>query len=537
MNKEIVLPADEMYVPAIDLRAGNVTAIYEEGRLRYVTAGDTEIVRMIYPALRDEQWATVIPVISNEKISREQRSFYITYTALYEAGDIRFKAVYKIEGRTDNTITFSIKGEGLSNFKKRRIGLCLLHPIASCTGREIEVRQPDNTTYSSSFPEFVSPFQPFLQVQGMKWMTANNTFVEIGYEGDIFETEDQRNWSDNSYKTYSTPQSVPAPAMVNTGDTVEQKITIKADVKKTVFKKDRVIQKENRLPFPRIGYTRGVDQQALTRAQIKLLAKIPFDHYRVQLNLAENWKEVLSSAAEEAEWLSARLELIIIFDLLNDEEINAVIDALRSLQQLVHSILILSSHHETVPKEFFAHAYEGIKNAYAAISIGFGTGGDFSDLNGNRPAEIEYDFVSFSLQPQVHTKDNRSIMDNLGSHETLVRSADKFTGGKPVHISPVGFSSADTADKRFGSAFAAWWTLLALRNLSAASDISFYELTGSRGIINGEAETEIYKALREIKEFLPRYIFQNTGNKVILQNESGNRLVFTSKLPLPDSAG
>ena len=210
-----------------------------------------------------------------------------------------------------------------------------------------------------------------------------------------------------------------------------------------------------------------------------------------------------------------------------------MIDTILPTKQTISSILVLSAHHETAPRDFFEKAYEAMKEYLGDIPIGYGSVGDFADLNRNRPSEIKYDFVNFHLQPQVHTCDSRSIMDNLGSHQTLISSAHKFTEGKPLHISSVTFSADNTVDRRLKSSFAAWWTLLALRNLSGAASISFYQLTGENGIIEQETGTDIYEVLSAIKDFSPKYIFQHTRDKVILENEAGNRLIFSSELPGP----
>ena len=535
MNKEISIPADESYAPSVKLRAGGISAIFEEGRLRYLYAGDTEIIRMVYPALRDENWSTITSIRSDEKISLQQESFSISYSALYESGAIRYKAFYKIEGHPDHSISFSMRGEALSSFLKRRIGLCVLHPIETFSGRDIEVMQPDGIHYLSDFPSFVSPFQPFLDVQHMKWTTANSTAVEITYEGAIFETEDQRNWSDNSYKTYSTPLSFPAPAMVKMGDVVEQKITIRADTKNTKLKKPTE-EKRIKLPFPSIGYGRAKDHQKFTAVQMELLKKIPFNHYSILLELSNDWKSTLEEAADEARSLSVTLELAIRFESTNKEAIHAVIEALRPLGKLVSSVLILLAGKETAPKDFFEQCYTLLKTAFNKLPIGYGTNDHFADLNRNRPTEIPYDFVNFHIQPQVHTTDNRSIMENLSSHESLVASINKITSDKPVHVSPVTFCGQGNDDKRFRTHFAGWWTLLALRNLSAASSLTFYEVTGNMGLINDSGVTPVYQLLETIQSFLPMYIYQHTGNKVILENSAGDQLVFTSKTNPPDAA-
>ena len=45
--------------------------------------------------------------------------------------------------------------------------------------------------------------------------------VEVRMEGETFETEDQRNWSDASFKTYGTPLHLPFPVEVAEGTRVE----------------------------------------------------------------------------------------------------------------------------------------------------------------------------------------------------------------------------------------------------------------------------------------------------------------------------
>lgn len=45
-------------------------------------------------------------------------------------------------------------------------------------------------------------------------------------EGDTFEMEDQRNWTDASYKTYVRPLALPWPYLIAKGDAVDQTITL-----------------------------------------------------------------------------------------------------------------------------------------------------------------------------------------------------------------------------------------------------------------------------------------------------------------------
>ena len=56
-------------------------------------------------------------------------------------------------------------------------------------------------------------------MQSIAHPTAGGEIV-IRFEGDLWEMEDQRNWTDASYKTYSTPLRPPYPVEIREGDRV-----------------------------------------------------------------------------------------------------------------------------------------------------------------------------------------------------------------------------------------------------------------------------------------------------------------------------
>ena len=63
----------------VALRAGPLSLIYEEGDLRYIKLGDHEILRRLYVAIRDRNWGTVLPVLSNLQMDIGEDSFRISY--------------------------------------------------------------------------------------------------------------------------------------------------------------------------------------------------------------------------------------------------------------------------------------------------------------------------------------------------------------------------------------------------------------------------------------------------------------------------
>jgi hypothetical protein len=74
--QKIELPFDVDLVPVRELRAGNLTCLYEAGNLRYIRWGEEEVVRMLYTAVRDENWATATVEINDENIEEKCRWFY-----------------------------------------------------------------------------------------------------------------------------------------------------------------------------------------------------------------------------------------------------------------------------------------------------------------------------------------------------------------------------------------------------------------------------------------------------------------------------
>jgi hypothetical protein len=52
-------------------------------------------------------------------------------------------------------------------------------------------------------------------------------WAEVRFSGDIFEMEDQRTFTDASYKTFCTPLSLPYPAEIKEGTKVVQSIQLR----------------------------------------------------------------------------------------------------------------------------------------------------------------------------------------------------------------------------------------------------------------------------------------------------------------------
>src|SRR4051794_24523441 len=72
------------------LRAGAISAVLDNGALRYIRLNDVEVLRAIAFLVRDENWGTFTPEITNFKIRKRPDSFTISYDA--RCGSLVYRA-------------------------------------------------------------------------------------------------------------------------------------------------------------------------------------------------------------------------------------------------------------------------------------------------------------------------------------------------------------------------------------------------------------------------------------------------------------
>src|SRR5688500_20138365 len=85
----------------IELRAGPVSLIYQDGCIRYLRTGDREILRRIYAAVRDEQWRTVPAQIRDLRVEHDDNSYQITFAIENKAWGDQYLCTGHTEDRPD----------------------------------------------------------------------------------------------------------------------------------------------------------------------------------------------------------------------------------------------------------------------------------------------------------------------------------------------------------------------------------------------------------------------------------------------------
>ena len=142
----------------------------------------------------------------------QENSFNIRLHVSYHAEPIHFVAKYFISGE-QNKIRFEMQGTAQSIFMKNRIGICVLHPIAECAGHKAKVIHPDGDISNFIFSQQIAAHPIVQNIESMQWSPAKGLTAMLNFSGDVFEMEDQRNWTDASFKTYCSASIWSQPPM------------------------------------------------------------------------------------------------------------------------------------------------------------------------------------------------------------------------------------------------------------------------------------------------------------------------------------
>jgi hypothetical protein len=229
LNRNILLCGQEELPPKpLSLRAGPLTLLFEPDHafLRYLRLGDHEVVRNIYAVVRDQNWNTIAWQVSNLKADVRADAFDVSFDVECQEREVHYVWRGMVAGDAAGNVSFTFDGEAKSNFLRNRIGICVLHPMVECAGKPVTLEHTNGSREETSFPKAIAPWQPLRDVRAISQEIAAGVRAEIRFEGEVFETEDQRNYGDASFKTYSTPQDLPKPVAVKAGDRMHHRVTV-----------------------------------------------------------------------------------------------------------------------------------------------------------------------------------------------------------------------------------------------------------------------------------------------------------------------
>ena len=479
---------------------------------------------MIYFAVRDHNWNTMDSRIENEKFSATDEDFEIAYRCSHLNGEAQLMEwTCLIRGDRNGVITFQIEGVATADFRKNRAGFCVLHPL-EVAGTTCTVVHPDETGTVLTFPVDVAPENPFKHIQAMSWTSAGMEF-NIRFEGDVFETEDQRNWADASYKTFCTPLDRPFPVELRKGERVFQRITLQppTDLRPSPAIRNFVSLKMpvGEARFPRLGIAASTETATLSDGASSLLRALRLHHYRIDVfPEEEHWVSDFSSGYETAFSLGLPLEVALHLGDNFREELEAFSVICQQNRVRLRKVLLLQAR-GMVTDQNVIDALEPLRAFFPKVQFGAGTNYNFNEINKNRRQAANIDFISFGIDPQEHASDDMTILENIESGHYLVQSAKAIYGAQvPVHISPLTLKKrfnpyatnpedlyipeALRADVRLKDDFGAVWLFGSLCGLAkgGVEGVTVLQTVGNQGIMTPEGDPyPVYQVLKLLAGF------------------------------------
>lgn len=460
------------------------------------------VLRAIRPVVRDHDWRTLTPAVESVTECEDADTFTLRLTVVFAGFGAQYRGELTLHASgSDLTVTFD--GVAPSAFCSNRIGLVVLHRTDDA-GRIVTVTAPDQSRTERAFPTDISPHQPFLDIAAMSWERDGAAF-RLEFSGDIFETEDQRNWTDASFKTYSTPLSRPFPVTVRAGDRVHQSVRL------TAARADQTAQAPPAEPAePESGVltvrrqTRGrvpALGTSSSRSAARLGAMPCLDALIVEVPGGDTAAatEILRQAAEQAEQLGTALDVRITATSPGD--IGPVMDLL-PLESVLRIGAFSSGSHVTEPG-LWGELHSAAQQRGFTGALLAGARSHFTELN--RRQDVlpgNADAITYSITPQMHATEVPHIVESLPIHRQTALNALRIGSGKPLHIGPVTLkarfnavstdgaydsvtAAAMTTDPLQAENFTAAWLLgsIAALTLPGVESLSYFEASGPRGLL------------------------------------------------------
>jgi hypothetical protein len=314
--------------------------------------------------------------------------------------------------------------------------------------------------------------------------------IKVASTGKVLEAEDQRNWTDNTYKIYSGSLSEPRPFVTSAGSLWQQSVTFEIDPpSKQVADGSKIVVKEID-SLPSIGLQFNTEPLLPLDALNTALFLLDIDHMRINEESLTAQKVISASTnglIVEAALLSSH----------SGEKLHREIEHLNNQIPAGSRILIQREGREIVEVSNLS------KNKSLSSFIP-GTDAYLVDLHRSK-----YDFgesISYSMVPTVHSTDTETIFRTLYTQRESIQFAQEFLAPQ-VLVSPITFSTrgnpetGHTRDQRINFANpemalrirtieGAAWTLGSIFALASAGAYSgtWHELFGEFGIIYPDSD-------------------------------------------------
>lgn len=481
------LPARRLDPPALAIDRYPWSCSLVDDELVDISWRGVRLLSGVRIVVRDRDWQTVPTQVRSTRVTENDANLNLTADIKAIGFGIEFSMELRV-GVSPESLTADFTGTADAPFMSNRIGFVVLHPRRA-QGELVTVEHPHGGATRSAFPELISPHQPFMEVSGLRWQ-VDGIEAHLALEGDTFETEDQRNWTDASFKTYSRPLELPFPFAVDKEDVFSQRLVLTANSPVDI-KRSRRSDPTDRVVIDAIS-SRHVPEITSMGWGDGLGASL------VELDVSQpSWEASLDDALRQTEGLKLDLRLVAE----EPDSASRAIDRLEGVATLSRIAIFDKSSHMT-ELEHWRWLVEQRGRLERSVRLIAGTRAHFTELNRSHEALSDVlraaDGVTFSLTPQMHATEVRHIVSSLQAQEDVAASAKEIVGFKPIHVGPITLETRFNAvattsrggevqagsDPLTRTSFAAAWMIGSIAALSrdGVASLSYFridELSGT----------------------------------------------------------
>lgn len=523
------------------LSVGPLSVTLEDGNLRTIRFMGHEVLRGIAFLVRDKDWGTCAAQMSGLEIEAQDARFSLRYRATFTAPDgAVLTTEAEIVGTAAGRLEFSARFMADRDFETARAGFTVLHPLTGIVGAPVSVEHGDGAVEDARWPDLIEPWQPFKDIRAITHRVAEDVVAETRLSGDVFEMEDQRNWTDGSFKTYVRPLALPWPYRIEAGADIRQSVTLairageKARSASSGTGPIALTFTDTDVTFPTIGLGLRPECLEAERQAVPHLADLGIGHLVAHFDpQAGHGLAALKGFAEiaAAAGLPITLELALPCEGEPLDELKAIAALCREAGLQPASLFVSPAvdRQSTPPGSTWPGCppletvYRAAREAFPGIPLGGGMMSYFTELNRKCVPAGELDYLSHCTNPIVHAADDLSVMQSFEALSDVVRSVRALWPDMPYRIgpstiamrqNPYGSATKDNPgglrmpmanidprhNSQFGAAFAAAY---AATVAPAGLDVlTLATLAGPFGLVAGEGEPSPPQTLRPLARVL-----------------------------------
>lgn len=485
--------------------------------IMHVRHADGELIQRVYFAVRNPEWH-VLPIVWTRMSSTGGQAWSIEWAGQLEWHDISLELNVTAAGDSGG-LTFAVTATSNTSFDYARLGIFVILPVRALQGRAVSGRS-GNATWNSHFPVTAGPqrlqngrplalFPPHRDLE----VALEYGILRLAFDGDDFEVEDERNWTEMGFKVYAGPFSRGWPLRFEQGAKVRQSLRVTYEPAPRIGRPpkrgtaDVVVEMRRCASLPRIGHKMANLGRPMDPAELAVIRELAPEFLVADFRAGASYENSSFRRAIEA---SAQLRCRLSVNLyVEGDPVAAAIRLRQELGEAGLEPLAIFLYDAAAPPEDTEPVgtparlrdlgSSALHSQFPFTRIFVGSWHNLAEVNRTPPFRGEADGFCIGMSPSGHNDDTWAIFENLPAQGDALRTLiahdpTSQTAANPVTLQiqagggprpPDRHPWPLSVDARQCREEAASWTLGSLSELvRAGADMAvYYETVGWRGLM------------------------------------------------------